>query len=97
MVASPGFAQVAAQVAFQKVGKLGKGQLHLALLALKLFLMASCLDMWLSEWEFLIYDLFFSHFREPRGNEILSFHQFECFGLQCADKTGEENTHGYFQ
>lgn len=68
----------------QKLGKLGKGQLPLALLALALFPMASSPDTWLSEQEFLVYVLFFSHFRERHRNKILSFHQLDRFGLQLA-------------
>jgi len=71
-------------VAAQKWGKLRKGQLPLALLAPVVFPKASSPDTWLSEWEFLLYVLFFSHFREPHRNEILSFHQLEYFGLQHA-------------
>lgn len=71
-------------VAVQKLGKLGKGQLPPAVLALALFPTASSSDVWLSEQEFLVYVLFFSHFREHHRNKILSFHQFDRFGLQRA-------------
>lgn len=82
-------------VAVQKLSKLGKGWLLLVLLALMLFLVASCAHMRLSEWEIFCLHFVFLPLREPHRNEVLNL-QFECFILQCALKTREENLYSYF-
>lgn len=77
-------------MAVQKLRKLGEGWLLLVLLALRLFLVASC-PVRSSCLHFVFLPL-----KELHRNEILSFHQFECFILQHALKTREEKTHSYF-
>lgn len=82
-------------VGAQKLSKLGEGWLLLEFLALTLFLVISCADVCLSEWEILVYVLFLSHLENLTGMRFWAFHQFECFILQHALKIREENIHNY--